>query len=84
VTEEEVDRKPKKRQRLSWSELLKRVFQVYINVCPDCGGNMTFIATIIEPEVIRTILEHKRVSADLPQFAPANTAYSLRFYNGGP
>jgi hypothetical protein len=34
VTDEEIDQKPKKPQRLSWSELLKRVFKVDINFVP--------------------------------------------------
>lgn len=57
--------------RLSWSELLKRVFQVDITVCPDCGGQMNFIATIMEPKVIRAILEHLGLPIEPPRFAPA-------------
>ena len=66
------EKKPRsKRYRLSWSELLKRVFQVDITVCPDCGGQMNFIATIMDPKVIRAILESQGISAVAPRFAPA-------------
>lgn len=57
--------------RLSWSELLKRVFQIDITVCPNCGGQMNFIATIMEPKMVRKILEHLGLPTEPPRFAPA-------------
>ena len=34
--------------RISWARLLKRVFDINIEHCPSCGGNMRIIATILE------------------------------------
>lgn len=33
--------------RISWARLLKRVFEIDIELCPHCGGNMKIIAAIL-------------------------------------
>ncbi len=40
------------RARLSWAQLLTRVFAIDMAVCFQCGGQVTHIATIEEPAVI--------------------------------
>ena len=70
ISVEESGKKPKDPRRLSWSELLKRVFQIDITVCPDCGGQLLFIATILEREVIEKILGHLGVAMVPPKFHP--------------
>ena len=57
-------------RRLSWSELLKRVFQVDLTTCPDCGGTLHFIAAIMEREVVERILSHLKMSTVPPKFHP--------------
>jgi hypothetical protein len=57
-------------RRLSWSELLKRVFQIDITSCPDCGGTLKFIAAIIERSVVEKILTHLGLPAVAPVFCP--------------
>ena len=44
--------------RLSWARLLKRVFDIDIENCPNCGGALKIIAAIEDPPVIVKILSH--------------------------
>ena len=69
-TGEQVQSRPKRRV-LSWSELLKRVFEVDLSICPSCGGTLKFIAAVVHPSAIRAILEHLGHSTEVPRFAPA-------------
>ena len=34
--------------RISWARLLKRVFEIDLEHCPNCGGQLKIIATILE------------------------------------
>ncbi len=43
---------------MSWAQLLTRVFAIDITTCPQCGGELTLIAAIEDPAVIRKILTH--------------------------
>jgi hypothetical protein len=45
-------------RRRRWAELLRRVFQVEVEVCPRCGGAMRIVAFVTEPAVVRRILAH--------------------------
>ncbi|MEQ1816499.1 MAG: hypothetical protein ABL861_08580 [Nitrosomonas sp.] len=44
--------------RISWARLLKRVFDIDIERCPHCGGNMKIIAALLEKAAITKILNH--------------------------
>jgi hypothetical protein len=57
--------------RMSWARLLKRVFDIDIERCPRCGGNLKIIAAIEEPEVIVKILTHLGLPARAPPRSPA-------------
>ena len=37
--------------RLSWARLLKRVFEIDLEHCPNCGGELKIIAAILEAPV---------------------------------
>jgi hypothetical protein len=39
---------------------LKRVFAIDIATCPQCGGKLSVIECIEDPDVIATILAHVR------------------------
>jgi len=57
--------------RMCWARLLKRVFDLDLEHCPQCGGNMKIIAAIEEPAVIVKILTHLGLPARAPPRAPA-------------
>ena len=57
--------------RMSWARLLKRVFDIDIERCPQCGGNLKIVAAIEEPAVIERILTHLGLCAQPPPRAPA-------------
>ena len=56
--------------RMSWVRLLKRVFDIDMEHCPNCGGRLKIIAVIEEPPVIVRILAH----LGLPTRAPPRAA----------
>ncbi|MCA1852327.1 MAG: transposase, partial [Beggiatoa sp.] len=56
--------------RLSWARLLKRVFEIDIQQCPQCGGTLKLIAAIEDPPVIAKILTHLGLSARAPPRSP--------------
>jgi hypothetical protein len=57
--------------RISWALLLKRVFEIDMQHCPNCGGELKIIAAILEPAVIERILEHLGLPARPPPRSPA-------------
>ncbi len=57
--------------RMRWAQLLKRVFDIDIEHCPHCGGQLKLIAAIEEPTAIARILTHLGLAAQPPPRAPA-------------
>jgi hypothetical protein len=43
---------------MSCARLLKRVFALDLEHCPNCGGELKIIAAILEAPVIERILTH--------------------------
>ena len=62
------------RARLSWAQLLQRVFAIDMAVCFQCGGPVTYIATIENPAVIVKILAHLGLPTRAPPRAPAQAS----------
>ena len=56
---------------LSWARMLKRVFDLDLEHCPNCGGELKIIAAILEQPVIEKILTHLGLQARAPPRAPA-------------
>ena len=56
--------------RLSWAKRLKRVFDLDLDHCPNCGGELKIIAAILEQPVIEKILAHLGLQARAPPRAP--------------
>lgn len=53
------DRTPAERHAaMTWAQRLKRVFQIDIETCSQCGGPVKVIASIEDPVVIQKILAH--------------------------
>ena len=57
--------------RMNWARLLKRVFGIDLEHCPQCGGTLKIIAAIEEPAVIVRILTHLGLPARAPPHLPA-------------
>ncbi len=59
---------------LPWAKLIARVFESEVLVCPACGGEAKVIAAIVQPSVIRAILNSLGLSPRAPPLAPARPA----------
>ncbi len=60
--------------RMSWAQLLKRVFAIDMAACPQCGGPLTILAPIENPTVIAKILAHLGLPhAHHSDYRPAST-----------
>ncbi len=70
-TTEAPDAEPAPSAKVPWAELLKRVYNVDALACSRCGGRLSWISVITEPPVVRRILEHLELPADLPKTASA-------------
>jgi hypothetical protein len=58
---------------MTWAKRLKRVFNIDIETCSECGGDVRIIASIEDPLVIRKILAHldeKAATAVAAQLLP--------------
>ena len=55
--------------RISWAELLLRVFREDVLLCP-CGGRRVVLAFITEKKVVKEILEHLGLPSTGPPVAP--------------
>jgi len=56
--EEQDQTAAEKRASMTWAKRLKRVFNIDIETCSECGGEVRIIASIEDPEVTRKILAH--------------------------
>ncbi|MCP3882786.1 MAG: IS91 family transposase, partial [Sulfitobacter sp.] len=74
-TSDELDGAPHhaRSARMSWARLLKRVFDIDVEHCPHCGGNLKIISAIEEPSVIARILTHLGLSTRAPPRSPARS-----------
>ena len=58
--------------RIGWTRLLKRVFDIDMQRCPNGGaGNLKIVAAILERPVIEKILTHLGLDPQPPPRAPA-------------
>jgi hypothetical protein len=60
-----------KQHRLSWAQLLKRVFHVDVETCPKCGRHMRIVDAVTSRPVIRKILIYVGIPPDPPVLTPA-------------
>ena len=57
-------------QLMGWAKLLKRVVDLDLEHCANCGGEMKIIAAILEAPVIEKILSHLGLQARARPRAP--------------
>jgi hypothetical protein len=57
--------------RIRWARLLKRVFDIDIEHCPQCGGTLQIIAASEDPTVMAKILTHLGLPIRAPPRSPA-------------
>ena len=74
-TECEADHVQGRPGRISWARLLKRVFDIDMQHCPNCGGGeLKIIAAILERPVIDKILTHLGLDPQPPPRGRAREA----------
>jgi hypothetical protein len=56
-----------RRAAMSWAQRLKRVFNIDIEVCRQCGGPVKVLASIEDPQVIKKILEHLKQKGEIQE-----------------
>jgi hypothetical protein len=56
---------------MSWARLLKRVFDIDLEHCPNCCGALKIIAAIEDPPVIIKIVSHLGLPTRAPPRFPA-------------
>ena len=54
-----------------WAELLKRTFQIDVEICPNCGGRLKLRALVIEAHNIERLLRHLGEPLEPPKRSPA-------------
>lgn len=47
-----------KRERMRWAQMLKRVFEIDVTICPKCKGRLEQIAVIKDRVAIKALLEN--------------------------
>ena len=62
---------PRRSARMGWAKLLRRVFRVDLEHCPDCGGDLKLVAAILDGTAVVKILTHLGLPARAPPRAPA-------------
>jgi hypothetical protein len=70
---EEAEVKPKRSKKprnYSWAQLLKRVFEVDVLICPRCGSKMRVLCAIHPPDAIQKILTCLGLPSRAPPIAP--------------
>jgi hypothetical protein len=61
----------KKPKNYSWAQLLKRVFEVDVLICPRCGSKMKVLCAIHPPDAKQKILTCLGLPSRAPPIAPA-------------
>ena len=61
----------KKSYSMGWAKMLKRVFDIDVQTCLKCGGQIKIISAIYNQQVIKRILSHIGENAKIPKLAPS-------------
>jgi hypothetical protein len=71
AAEEGKPKRNTKQKNYSWAQLLKRVFEVDVLICPRCGSKMRVLCAIHQPDAIQKILTCLGLPSRAPPIAPA-------------
>ena len=63
-------KKSKQSYSIGWAKMLKRVFDIDIQICPKCGGQIKIISAIYNQQVIKKILTHLGENSTVPELSP--------------
>ncbi|MEY3903136.1 MAG: hypothetical protein RL189_2442, partial [Pseudomonadota bacterium] len=75
--------KSRKRQRISWAQLLKRTFKIDVLKCDKCGsGRMKLVGVVFDQPTITTTLRALGLPVRAPPIAPARSRPLLDCSNG--
>ena len=55
---------------MTWAQRLRRVFNIDIETCSECGGAVSIIACIEDPVVIKQILDHLKAKTEVYESTP--------------
>ena len=67
------------KQSISWARLLKRVFNIDMERCPNCQGKLTIIAAIEDPSTTAKMLKHLGLPARAQPRAPVKNPAFYEF-----
>ena len=56
-----------KRRRLSWSQLIRKVYEIDPLLCPFCGSKMRIVAFLIDFASLRRLLGHLGFAPQQPE-----------------
>jgi hypothetical protein len=65
-------------RRVPWRELLRRTFDVDVEICAACGGRLRVIGAVVDPRAARRTLERLGLHARAPPIARARDATELQ------
>ena len=66
-TSHKKQKKEKKSYSMGWAKVLKRVFDIDIQTCLKCGGQIKIISSIQNPQIIKRILNSLGESSKVPE-----------------
>ena len=55
---------------MGWAKRLKRVFDINIQICSKCGGQIKIISSILNPLLIKRILTPIGENSTIPELSP--------------
>ena len=64
-------KKSKQSYSIGWAKILKRVFDIDIQACSKCGGQIKIISSIHNPQIIKKILTHLGENSKVPELSPS-------------
>ena len=70
-TSPKEQKKAKKPYTIGWAKMLKRVFDIDIQICSKCGGQIKVISAIHNQQVIKRILNSLGESSTVPELSPS-------------